>query len=75
VRCGICFSKAIQNREIILGHAVPPEEYDKIYYTQAFHKVGEEIFDDDPNPVRHNLTQYVCCDHFQMIMCQKDCSH
>jgi hypothetical protein len=75
VRCGICFSEALANRELILGHAVPSEEYDKIYIMQAFHKVGEEIFDDDHNPVRHNLTQYVCCNHFQMIMSQKDCSH
>ncbi len=26
----------------------------------ADHKIGEEIFDDDPNPIRHNLTAYVC---------------
>ncbi len=31
---------------------------------QATHKVGEELFDDDPGPPRHNLTQYVCCKHF-----------
>lgn len=34
----------------------------------ASHKVGEEILDDDPNPYRHNLTAYVCCQHFQFIM-------
>jgi len=31
---------------------------------QAMHKAGEEILDDDPNPIRHNLTAYVCCEHF-----------
>lgn len=33
----------------------------------ATHKVGEEILHDDPMPIRHNLTAYVCCDCFQMI--------
>lgn len=31
-------------------------------------KVGEEIFSDDPNPHRHNLTAYVCAEHFAQIM-------
>lgn len=34
----------------------------------AARKVGEEIFHDDPHPIRHNLTAYVCLDHFNMIM-------
>ena len=34
----------------------------------ATHKVGEEIFEDDPHPPRHSLTAYVCCQHFRMIM-------
>jgi hypothetical protein len=34
----------------------------------ATHKVGEEILHDDPNPVRHNLTAYVCCFHFSRIV-------
>jgi len=34
----------------------------------ATHKVGEEIQWDDPAPERHNLTAYVCCSHFLMIM-------
>lgn len=34
----------------------------------ATHKVGEEIPSDDPNPVRHNLTAYVCCSHFTMLL-------
>lgn len=34
----------------------------------ATHKVGEEILHDDPNPIRHNLTAYVCCDHFYAVM-------
>lgn len=33
----------------------------------ATHKVGEEIMADDPNPIRHNLTAYVCCRHFGLI--------
>ncbi len=31
-------------------------------------KVGEEIFEDDPFQMRHNLTAYVCADHFRQIM-------
>jgi uncharacterized protein DUF3310 len=34
----------------------------------ATHKVGEEIATDDPNQVRHNLTNYLCCAHFTMVM-------
>jgi hypothetical protein len=34
----------------------------------ATHKVGEEVFADDPDPIRHNLTAYVCCRHFFIIM-------
>ena len=34
----------------------------------ATHKVGEEMFEDDPNPIRHNLTAYVCCAHYCAIM-------
>ncbi len=34
----------------------------------AAHKVGEEMMSDDPNPIRHNLTAYVCCTHFSAIM-------
>lgn len=34
----------------------------------ATHKVGEEIMWDDPNKMRHNLTAYVCCDHFRAIL-------
>jgi hypothetical protein len=30
----------------------------------ATHKVGEEIMKDDPQPVRHNLTSYICCHCF-----------
>lgn len=35
--------------------------------TPATHKVGEEIFYDDPNGYRHNFTAYVCCKHFKQI--------
>lgn len=34
----------------------------------ATHKVGEEIMWDDPNPIRHNLTAYICCRHFEQVM-------
>jgi hypothetical protein len=34
----------------------------------ATHKVGEEIPWDDPVPDRHNLTAYVCCAHFRLIL-------
>ena len=40
----------------------------------ATHKVAEEIMHDDPSRqvgdvyVRHNLTAYVCCDCFTMIV-------
>jgi hypothetical protein len=34
----------------------------------ATHKVGEEIPWDDPVPDRHNLTAYVCCTHFRLIL-------
>jgi hypothetical protein len=33
----------------------------------ATKKVGEEILSDDPHPARHNMTAYVCAEHFQMI--------
>jgi hypothetical protein len=38
--------------------------------TPATHKVGEEIPPDAPLALRHshNLTQYVCCEHFGVIM-------
>lgn len=31
---------------------------------QATHKIGEEIATDDPNPIRHNATSYLCCEHY-----------
>lgn len=34
----------------------------------ATHKVGEEISLFDPSPPRHNLTMYVCCEHFGQIL-------
>lgn len=34
----------------------------------ASHKVGEEIFPDDPNPVRHEFTSYLCCYCFSSVM-------
>ena len=34
--------------------------------TPATHKVGEEILPDEPQ-MRHNYTQYVCCEHFKKI--------
>lgn len=34
----------------------------------ATNKLGEEIPSDDPNKMRHNLTAYVCREHFTMIV-------
>lgn len=34
----------------------------------ATHKVAEEIPHDDPNQNRHELTNYVCCECFVLIM-------
>jgi hypothetical protein len=34
----------------------------------AVKKVGEEIPFDDPNQPRHNLTAYVCAQHYADIM-------
>ena len=35
---------------------------------QAYHKIGEVIFDDNRKPFRHPFTQYVCTKHFKQIM-------
>jgi hypothetical protein len=34
----------------------------------ARHKLVEEIPYGDPNPIRDELTQYVCCEHFRLIV-------
>ncbi len=34
----------------------------------AEHKVEETIFSDDPRPVRHPLTAYICHAHFREMM-------
>lgn len=34
----------------------------------AAKKVGEEIPIDDPQPYRHNLTAYVCAEHYAQLM-------
>ena len=34
----------------------------------AVRKIGEEIPYDDPMPNRHNLTAYVCAEHFAMVL-------
>lgn len=34
----------------------------------AEHKVEETIFHDDPHPMRHPLTTYVCHHHFREMM-------
>lgn len=34
----------------------------------ATHKVGEEIPHDDPAPIRHGLTAYICCGCFAHLM-------
>lgn len=35
---------------------------------KATNKLGEEIPRDDPDKMRHNLTGYVCREHFTMIV-------
>jgi len=40
----------------------------RICHEPATHKLGEEIMHDDPNPNRHNLTAYVCCKHWKMVL-------
>lgn len=35
--------------------------------TPATHKVGEVLLFDDPNPIRHELTAYICCKCFQSL--------
>lgn len=43
-------------------------EYCSMCDNPAVKKVGEEIAADDPMPIRHNLTAYVCAEHFNQIM-------
>jgi len=35
----------------------------------ASHKIGEEFAVGDPRAMGHNLTSYVCEDHFNMVIC------
>lgn len=46
------------------------DEKCRICRSPATHKVDEKIAPDDPNPVGHNFTAYVCCEHFRLIMGQ-----
>lgn len=39
----------------------------------ATHKIGEEIPHDDPQPIRHNYTAYVCCEEFRRLMGEWAC--
>lgn len=34
----------------------------------ATHKLSEDIASDDPTPVRHPRTAYVCCEDFRRIL-------
>ena len=43
-------------------------EYCLVCGRDASHKIGEEIPPDDPDPHRHNLTAYLCCDHFGLVL-------
>lgn len=47
--------------------------YNRPCGASAMHKIGEEIPHDHPAPVRHNLTAYVCCFHFQKILGHRAC--
>jgi hypothetical protein len=42
-------------------------EFCSVCKKKATNKLGEEIANDDPNKNRHNLTAYVCREHFEMI--------
>ncbi len=33
----------------------------------ATHKVEEVIIEGDPNPLRHPLTNYICCNHYKKV--------
>ena len=43
-------------------------EHCAVCHQPATHKLEEAIQHDDPNPIRHELTAYVCCRHFRMIV-------
>lgn len=34
---------------------------------EATHKIAEVVLDGDPLPNRHELTGFVCCEHFNML--------
>ena len=55
--CGMCYRETVNPDNLTQRVRIP-----------ATHKVGEEILHDDPNQMTHNLTQYVCCKHFQAIV-------
>jgi hypothetical protein len=66
-------------RKKFIKHYTPPSAEGEICgmcfrenkLNPATHKVGEEfneIFEESPKIFRHNLTQYVCCNHFSSIM-------
>lgn len=67
---------------MILRHSIPKYchgEQCLICHQEGFegvpatHRVEETIFDDDPTPIRHPLTNYVCCFHFKLIFPVADC--
>lgn len=68
----VWFDSIVEYRkEITYGHFVSLScegENCSMCGQPATHKVGEEILPDDPMPVRHNLTAYVCCTHFKSIV-------
>jgi hypothetical protein len=41
----------------------------------AIRKVGEEIPIDDPMPHRHNLTVYICAEHYSQLMGPRGARH
>lgn len=53
------------NQKFISGSCIG--EVCSVCGKDATHKIGEEIFRDDPNQMRHNFTAYVCCEHFQLV--------
>jgi hypothetical protein len=59
--------RSILNKESQEAHFISEScegEFCSFCMKPATHKIGEEIMHDDPMPMRHNLTAYVCCTHF-----------
>jgi hypothetical protein len=54
--------------KIFCNSAFTEGEKCRMCIAPASHKVGEEQFSDDPWPMRHNFTSYLCCRCFAIVM-------